>query len=229
MSRNAQAVKVPPGKKVQIFNGATNILNGLNPKPQSELVLAEEIQLSISSNFSPVMGSNDIFKVGSLISSAFNVGTLGAYKQFGFQSWTGTNPISTTFTIDIHRVSNAYIDVWKPAQLLMRLPLPVEGDHGNLHAPGPSFLDVINDTAGTDIKIGGNKIVTFKKLNLLIGEFLYMNYVLIKRVEPTFSTEVDDTGCPVFCKLAVDVDTVYTGTANVIANMEVKNSRRNLK
>lgn len=227
MSRNNAIINSPPGKKVEFYNSdyTGNVFDSLTPKPQSDLLLAEEIQLSLSSQFGSIV-PNEANVLASVFSSAFKIPAIGTSKAFGFQAWKGTDPLKTSFSVALHRVSNAEFDVWKPAKLLMNLPLPVESEasagdfavRGLLKAPGPSVLDVINETVDTPIS-SKNAIGKKSKLGLRIGSYIDLDFVLVSRVEPVFSTEVDDTGYPIYCKLTIDISSVYTATTDLIDRM----------
>lgn len=207
-------IKVPRGRKVVIRAGGENVT------PDTNLVLEEDLTLNITSNFQPLVdagGNRALTFLGSLSSAFTGVGFSGQFKSGGFQQWTGTEPLNTSFNVGLYMKTDALVDVIRPAKRLMRLVVPLEsslrgeGARGvGLIAPGPTILEVLSDaTPDKDPHPGRN-------LSMVIGNTVHFKKMIIKAVEPTFSTETDTNDYPIWCKLKIDVATVYTATVQMV-------------
>ena len=194
-------MKVPKGKIVK-FTGKYAGVYGNYP-----LVLEEDVTFNLNSSFEPLVGggiSKLIALGGAVLKDTIGYGFSGQFKEFGFQLWTRTDPVGVSFTIGLYMRTNAYDDVVVPAKALMKLPLPMDegtfGDEGfGLIAPGPPI----------------NAAIEAKEMGVHIGG-VYLPLIIVKKVEPTVSKESDQNGHPIWVKLRIDIDTVWTATANVI-------------
>ena len=89
-------MKIPAGKKIIFYeNDGKSYLSGID-FDNNPLLLEEDFQLNLSSEFQSLL-EGDAGKVGSIFSSVtrklFNYNISGAFKEMGFQIWTGTNPV----------------------------------------------------------------------------------------------------------------------------------------
>jgi len=189
-------------------------LNGDLLIPNTPLLLEEDLTITLNSEFSPLFGgagSASMTAFGGLIGSFTGFEFSGQFKQFGFQTWTKTDPASFSLMFTLHMKTNAKKDVLDPAKVLMKLPLPDDvsarnnNNYGRLIAPGPTIMDALSDKTYENSR----------KSSCKIGPFNFPD-VVIKRVEPTFSHITDDNQIPIWCKLKVDVQSVYTATSNLI-------------
>ena len=86
-------IKIPLGKILRLN------MRGVSVTGDIPIVLEEDITLSLSSNFSPLMGGGAANKLITILGSAskdiFGYGFSGIFKEMGFQMWTGTDRKST--------------------------------------------------------------------------------------------------------------------------------------
>lgn len=204
-------VKIPAGKRIRILKSGAEILPNVN------LTLDSEIQLSLSSDFNPLFGdqaNSTLTMLGSVSKEVFGYGGSGAFKEMGYKVWAGTNPITFNFTTTLHMTYSGKKEVLDPAKELMKIPLPRSQnlkEGFGLVAPGPSILAFFDKTkAKTDL------------YSIRIG-MIYIDKVLIEKVEPTISTECDSEGYPTFITLSVDCSSLYVATQQMIENLGPKN------
>lgn len=200
-------IKIPKGKRIRILKNGQEIL------PSSiKLTLDSEIQLSLSSQFQSLFGeppNTALTVLGSISKEVFGWGGSGSFKEMGFQVWQGTEPISFNFTTTLHMTYSGKKEVLDPAKELMKIPLPrtqkLKEGFGMI-APGPSILSMFKKTESkTDL------------YSIRIG-MVYIDKVIIKKVEPTFSTECDSEGYPTYITLTIDCDSLYVATQQMIDN-----------
>lgn len=197
------ALVVPSGSKVVIKQG-TSAITG------KELLLENDLTLSLQSNFAPLVDSqsnNWLTAIGQISNDLTGFGFSGQFKQMGFQIWQTTQPLAISLTVGLYRRTDAYADVVYPAKQLMKLPLPGEGPAGNLQPPGPSLLDALAESSD---------VTTGKNISVRIGRLLHLKRVLISKVEPTFSSKTDENGNPIWIKLTMDISTLFTATSPMI-------------
>jgi len=200
-------IKIPQGKRIRILKNGQEVLpSGIN------LTLDSEIQLSLSSQFSPLFGESPntaLTVIGSVTKEIAGWGGSGSFKEMGYQVWQGTKPISFNFTTTLHMTYSGKKEVLDPAKILMKIPLPATQnltEGFGLLAPGPSILALFDKTkAKTDL------------YSIRIG-MVYIDKVLIERVEPTFSSECDSEGYPTYISLTVECSSLYVATQTMIDN-----------
>ena len=198
----------PKGAKVEFrFNDDLLI-------PNTPLLLEEDLTITLNSDFAPLFGggqSSALTVLGGFVGSFSSFEFSGQFKQFGFQAWTKTDPASFSLMLTLAMKTDATKDVLDPAKVLMKLPLPDDisarndNDWGRLIAPGPTILDTVVDKT----------MKNSRKTSCKIGPFNFPS-VVIKRVEPTFSFLTDQNQIPIWCKLKIDVQTVFTATSYMI-------------
>ena len=191
---------IPKGKQVR-FAGVSSI-------EDYTFVLEEDVTFSFNSNFDRLVGGS-VAPAFTLLGETLRDVTEGAFgfsgqfKEFGFQQWTGTDPASVSFTIGLYMKTNAYEDVILPAKELIKLPLPADASPNSsefgLIAPGPSL----------------SKAVISKGITCYIGN-VALPLIVVKKVEPTVSKECDQNDYPIWIKLRIDIDTVWTATTDLI-------------
>lgn len=206
------------GDRVEIYH----IENSKVKLVEKVLYLDNDFTLSLNSSFQeliPTEGSGIFNQITSAISLAtkgkFSIGT--SYKEFGLNVWQKTDPISFNFTVSLHRITNSYYDVFLPAKKLMKIPLPIdmrknkEGLRGlGLMPPGPNLVEILSE---------GSYLSSGYLYKIKIGQLSFYP-VIIKKVEPTFSLDIDDTGYPVKCILSIDAQGVYTATTTDIDQLD---------
>jgi hypothetical protein len=212
---------IPKGKEVKIAANGKNILN------DKRMFLSSEITLSLTSSFQHLLGdqSNNALTVLGVVSgvteSLTGKGFTGKFAELGYQIWTSTEPVRFSFEVLFNMITNAKTDVLEPAKILMNLPLPIdksktkEGGIG-LKAPGPSIVEALNKEAKYS-----------KRYSFRCGSF-YLHNIIIKTVEPTFSSDVDENGFPIWCQLKIDVESLFTATQDQINNFGYSNKEQDL-
>ena len=209
-------MNIPKGKKViitqQTDEGAINIPFGRVP-----LVIEEDITLSFSSNFSPLVGgtgSKALSAIGAAVrdASGGRVGFSGQNKYMGFQVWEGSSPISFNATFGFYlgqsKLYSALQEVYRPVMELVRLVLPDVGFAGSLIPPGPSLFSLI--------KGKGEQAAKYYSLSITIAKVLRIDNVIITKAEPTFSNEVDEDGYPIWAKVAMDFQSVELANTGML-------------
>ena len=206
-------IRIPSGKILRLNLGGTSVTGNI------PIVLEEDITLSLSSNFSPLMGGGNANKLAGILGSVsrdvLGFGFSGQFKEMGFQMWTGTDPLGFSAQVGFYmgstNVNDAKVEVYEPAISLMKLPLPDDsGSDGagiGLVAPGPSLLSILNKTAVSK---------STKLISMQIGKIIRVNSVIVKKAEPTFSTETDSNGYPIWAKIRLDISSTVTATVQLL-------------
>jgi len=198
---------LPKGKVVIIQKNGTDIM-----PTGTTLTLDTEVTLSLQSHFDSLLGSSSINKMATLLSGVLKSTTglqaSGAFKQMGYQMWSGTDPLTFAFTTTLNMKTSGKTDVLDPAKVLMNLVLPIESDSGGfgLEAPGPTLIDAV-----------GLKAQYSKKYSFRCG-IIYLPNIIVTRAEPTFSDDVDTEGYPIWCTLNMELSTVFVATTKLIDN-----------
>jgi len=216
-------IKIPLGKLVRFKQGGI-LIPGTE---KAQFQLEEDINIIMGSSFSSVTESNSSAflsllskEVGERISKKFGAFTGGQWKQFGFQTWTSTAPMSTSVTIVCSMEFDAYKEVVLPLMALAKLCLPTDIGSGELFGPGPSLTTSLQkDGIDEIIKDEENKIITAgRQLHCYIGSYRLKN-ILIKGAQPTFSRQIDNNGYPISGRIQLDIQTVYSATTNMVDDM----------
>ena len=222
-----KGIIVPKGKILTILKG------GKTPIPKgANCILEEDITLSLSSTFAPLLsgGMPNIAKLlAGVIGGVFDKDIPVGFKQFGYQIWQNTDPLSFSASIGFYMDTNAKIDVYDPMMELIALPLPTEiGNKGGLKAPGPTVFSLITQkglqSTSADkektLDIGETKnkwdVSKGDRLSLQIGKLIYLHNIIVKKAEPTVSIETDELGYPMWGKIMLDISTVEIATTNMI-------------
>jgi len=235
-------INIPKGKVVKLRNakGVPVVRHGI------PLVIDGDVTISASSSFSPLMGSGSGGILGKLqqigdVGRLMGFGFSAQFKQFGAQLWTGTDPFSInltfTFYMGIIDEFDAKKEVYDPVMDLQSLTLPTEGEGGNLISPGPSSLEVLKETAETlqesqqskqlnrigtafGVAVGRGQEEQSRKnmrqISLKIGNIIDIDYVVVKKAEPTWSSEVDENGYPIWATISMDIQSLFTATKEML-------------
>jgi len=218
-------IVVPAGKKLLLHQGGEPIPEGV------DCILEEDITLSLSSTFAPIV-SGGLPTLYKLLAQALNV-FVGidipvGFKQLGYQLWQSTDPLSFSATIGFYMDTNAKKDVYIPSIELMKLPLPSEIQDsalGGLKAPGPTLFSLLEDFKGSDndgmlarVLSSKDRLGRKKTLSLQIGQIIYLSNIIVKKAEPTFSIETDSNGYPIWSKIRLDISSVNMATTDMLDN-----------
>jgi hypothetical protein len=207
-------IVVPEGKKIKFYKtqNKTDITSQI--VSNVDLVLDNEVSLNFNSTFSPLVDEdqNSLVTIFQQVSQSFFGKSLGTqFKQFGFQIWKKTDPLTFTINFTLSMKRDAYEDVVKSSKELIKLTLPkIDKGSFGLVPPGPSIL-----TALDDVKI---KQANYERIDVSIGKMFFSN-IIVKKVQPTYSIETDDYGYPIWCKIQMDLATVFTATNETVDNM----------
>lgn len=207
---------IPKGKIITIRAGDRDIFDDAGVK-KPILTIDTEITIDLQSEFSNLLGTgvNKFLSVTSAaIYSATGKSYSGQFKEMGYKFWSGTDPISFSFDTTLNMKTSAKKDVFDPAKVLMKLPLPREPDPGEgfgLIAPGPSILSEISKDS-----------VKFEKSYSFRCGVFYLPQVLFQKAEPTWSSDVDEDGYPIWCRIQIEVSSLYVATTNMIDGFGVK-------
>ncbi len=207
---SGEYIIIPKGKKVKFKRNNTEI-------PGVPMILEDEVTVSMSSSFSEITKGNSS-TVFSLIAGAIrdagyeNISAWagGQFKQLGFQTWTGTAPLSTTLTVNLTMNNDAKKDVVDPTLKLSKLCLPEEGTGGALIPPGPSISSALQSN---EDEASRGKII-----HCYIGNYVLRN-VLVKRAQPTFSKFVDNNGYPISSRVELEITTLFSATTQMVETM----------
>lgn len=220
---NNEYIVIPKGKIVR-FKQEGELIEGTE---NAVFLLEEDVTLTMSSSFSSVVKASSPALM-SIASQEFNkrFGSSGAgfisgqFKQFGFQTWTSTRPLSTTVTLKISMKTDAYNDVVVPTLALAKLCLPSETDSGGLIGPGPSLSDSIKDEKDTngEISSSGEILTAGRQLHCYIGSYLLKN-ILVESAQPTFSKYTDTRGYPISASIQVHITSLFSATTKAIDEM----------
>lgn len=210
-------IVIPAGKRVRFKIGGREA-----PGTEGVVMLLEsDVSISMSSSFSSVSGGrggssspqlltllSGVMRDSGLNRSAGWVG--GQWKQLGFQTWSGTQPLTTTITINLYMEEDAKKEVLEPAMALARLCLPSEVSGGALVPPGPSIISALEGSIETEDSIESGRII-----HCYIGNFVMRNVIILK-AEPTFSREIDDRGFPIAAKVDISISTIFSATTQML-------------
>jgi hypothetical protein len=220
-------VKVPKGKELVIYEGKKRVLD--DPAwadriaPNVKMYINEDVSINVSSTFSSLYsggGSKAVNVLGALTSriSGGNVKFSSQFKQFGFQVWEKSEPISLSFKLTFYMgmagLYSGRTEVVGPMYKLASLCLPLTGGTaGTLVPPGPSLLELLDGDAG---QLSGGK-----EISIYIGNLLKIKNAIIEKAEPTFSKEVDSQGFPISGELQLEVKSLFVATVEDLAVLPI--------
>jgi hypothetical protein len=186
-----------------------------------EGALAEDYTISLTSEFrrladdfqNEVTQAIDIAGATAKSLSGGKIGFSSQFKQLSTQVWDHTEPANVSIGVTFDRKSNAEKDIMQIVRDLCSLPLPGEGDGGNLIPPGPSPIEGI----GLEALIGGEKGTKDTYINFTIGNMKFNRYLIVK-AEPTFNKFTDDSGYPISVTIAFDFISMWAATKETTSN-----------
>lgn len=213
------SIKVPAGKELRLATSKGNITGNV------PLVLENEISISLSSSFKPLYGGGSnplIDMLGNLSQGLVGLGFSSQFKEFGYQVWDKTDPLSinvtVTFRLGMLNLFSAREEVYIPMIKLASIPLPTvggslaEGTLENLVAPGPPPTTLLEGQDGE----GFGYVGKYRKISLEIGNILRVDKVIVLKATPTVSTETDSAGYPIWAKVDMDIQSVETATVEML-------------
>jgi hypothetical protein len=212
-------IVIPKGKLLRIRQSEKNVVS-------QPMVLDEPVTVNLNSSFGPIVKQGGTFSravdvVGALVGQFTDEKASfgGQFVTLGLHIWEGTDPITINVTVTFHIDKtdvNALEQVVIPTETLAAIPLPDTGgfeiDQGKftsvldkiaeqtLVAPGPTAAALINKDEGYNV------------YSIEIGQVVRLEKAIIKKAEPTWATETDERGYPIWSKVNLDIQSVYTGT-----------------
>lgn len=203
-------IEIPRGRRI-IFQQDGGPLPGTE---NAEFILSEDLTLSFSTRFSRAVDSSTS-KTRKLIASVIRdlgsskvAGFIGGeFQQLGFQTWDSTEPLKFSLSLTLNMENDARAEVVEPAIALTKICLPVLGEGGALIGPGPSVLSAI----GKDEYVA-NK---YKKIHCYMGNFKIPDIVM-ETANPTFSSQTDQNGDPIWAKIEVSFSTLFTASTDML-------------
>lgn len=205
-------INVPEGKTLRFKQNGKDILSefGVN------LILESATTMSITSNFSNLVNAPS--NLAGRLAASLIKGTdsewliektawmSGAAKALGFQMWTGTEPLTATFMVELYPDPGKAKNMLGAVELLLKQMVPTESTKTGFFSlmPGPSITAAYN-----------NKEDDPHKLNCYIGNIPMYN-VIITNVDPTVSNEVDSDGIPMSVSLSITVRSVLMVTDKMV-------------
>lgn len=200
---------IPSYKIVKITGANNSSVTGKIP-----LILEDELSIKVSSKYGELWeASPNNFM--NLLSSSFGLPS-GQFALQGVQIWQSTDPIDLSITVKLEMDTDPYNDVIAPTVALMSTVLPTKGSMGEksqigglgfaqkaisnlklktLIPPGPNLQAIWSTISSEGMSDDmGNALANFDKgengvYNVKIG-YAYFNNVIIKNVEPSFSSEM---------------------------------------
>jgi hypothetical protein len=180
-------------------------------------------------------------RVGSNWEPFLPLGTVGKVAQDAFQAlfkkalvtrftsrriWRGTSPIEMNLTFNFQAIDDPYNEVVLPAQVLMQMCLPGEGERfANtiplLTPPGPSPYKIgggneevidynrvnANKSSKDNIQSGLKYLGKGDEIDIKIGNFMHYKSVIIKDVQPVFDTRMHKSGYPIGAEVNIVFET----------------------
>ena len=222
--------RIPKGKTIEIHLSG-QVPAGLIGIP---IILDEDVTLTLNSNFEPVLGNQSVQKIisvlGALSAEFFGFHFSTAFKEAGFQVWTGTDPLSVSLNVSFRMGStnknDGRTEVWLPTIALASLTLPQEDPENKsgigLYAPGPSMASLFGRNEDTEAVGGTDTQYRVKVISIDIGSVIRFDNIIIKRAEPTFSSNIDEKGYPIWSKVNLTIDTITTATVELLTKMPNK-------
>jgi hypothetical protein len=183
--------------------------------------LAEDYTISLTSEFrrladdfqNEVTQAIDVAGATVKSLSGGKTGFSSQFKQLTTQVWDHTEPAQVSIGVTFDRISNAEKDIMQIVRDLCSLPLPGEGEKGNLIPPGPSPIEGI----GLEALSGGGAEITDVYIDFTIGNMKFNRYLLIK-AEPTFNKYTDDSGYPISVTISLEFISMWAATKGTTSN-----------
>ncbi len=184
---------IPSGQKVIFDDFNADVSPALS---NIDFFLAEDISISLTSRFKSLVDGNPptfFSLLAGVTTQAFKFSVSGQYKEFGFQVWDSTDPVSINFSVELKMRTDAKADVYDPLKRLVKLPLPVDqpGNVGGLQPPGPSILSLLQNNSSS---AGRFLTISFGRITL--------TKAILLQAEPSVARFTDDSAYPIYAKIS---------------------------
>lgn len=148
--------------------------------------------------------------------------------------WSGSSPIQITLPIEFNATNDAIEDVMKPIVRLLMLASPKVAPGGRFIPPGPTisnivaFLTRLLDEIPNDAPLGiptardwvknavKSNITPGENVSVFVGDFFYLDNVVITGVQPHFHPIMDIRGLPMKASCTVTFESYLTPTRGEI-------------
>ncbi len=169
---------------------------------------------------------NGVRKVAPILNIATMIA--GGANRFKLQTahiWQNGQPLSLSIPFHFAANTNTYDDVIRHFRTLSMLASPTEA-FGILYPPGPTLLGAaetlikanLGEIKGTSA-FDGLKGLEGTKISIQLGQFAYIEPIIIESVDSTIDTINDEDGKPMFMAINVNIKSYYTMSANDIDKM----------
>lgn len=210
-------------------------------------ILEDDLSIKVSSKYGELWeASPNNFM--SLLSSSFGLPS-GQFALQGVQIWQSTDPIDMSISVSIEMDTDSYKDVIDPIISLMSICLPEKGKNGSesqmgetalsnlklktLIPPGPNIQAIWEAISNGEMNdVVSKTLAHFNKAskgvyNMEIG-YVNLNGVIIKNVEPSFSSEMSYSETeggyyPVRASVSLEISTMEIATTDMIKNIFKRN------
>jgi len=230
---------IPEERKIKFLLDGTDVFEHLKKDMSNlvtpvNLIYTDDTTLELNSKFSNLLNIKGSNLLTLLSGATGGVVPSGQFGIQGIQVWEETDPIEFSLrSVELHMGKNGgKTDVVIPALALSKLTLPSYKGEDNkkgmsLIPPGPDLKDVLK-LVGSSIGIndlfgnGRDKKSANQGGGLLtvqIGKFLTISNIILTKVEPTFSSILDEDGMPIHCKLQIECRTVEVATTYMITQI----------
>jgi len=224
---------LPEGREVILTVGSQNVFEVLKTSNTKlvktpTLVYTDDLTLSINTSYKNLVATTNNTLL-TLLSGAFpGVVPSGQFALQGLQIWENTEVLEFSLSVTLYMIDDARNDVVITALSLAQLCVPYKNTKENgkagygLIPPGPNIKDVLQLAGLTESNVDKNDNRNFANgglLSIQIGKFMKIENIVITKVEPTFSSILDEDYNPVSCTLSIDFRTVEVVTTNMLQNM----------
>ena len=229
---------VPEGREIIITANGKNIFSKLPNAKDLHLIIDSGVSLSFDNHYTHLVEVKGQALL-NLISNSVKVNGVapptGQFSLQGIEIWESTDNVSFTIDAMLYMVNSARSDVLIPSLLLTGLTLPGTSnkDKGiwgmSLVPPGPNIQKILQLTGASSQKLQDE--VTLLSVGTLldikseaasgtfdvqIGNYLTLQNVIITKIEPNYSEQLDEDLCPINCKLTIGFQTVEVATKDMI-------------
>ena len=230
---------IPKTRTVDIY--VSNGKGGTQKLIDQPLLLDDEISIKASSKFGQLWEASPNNFLNLLSSATNGVIPSGQFALQGTQIWQSTDPLSMSLSLSLEMDTDPYTDVVAPTFILTQTCLPkinssvkksLDGlveEHLNIKLKtlipaGPNLQSIIkmmkSNSDSADFLAGKDGLNG--TYNIRIG-FVWLNNVIITRVEPTFSKTVsksrskDGKLFPIKSNISLELTTMEIATTDMIS------------
>jgi hypothetical protein len=200
--------------------------------------LLEDVQIELGSNFSSwgeLLGSMDKYRQG--VNTIFgatgqaSTGVLTIMNAFDLPRWQSTAPAKVQLNLAFYTKNNPETDVFYPMSLLSSLCILSENNDGSFVLPGINTANIhqylselgkssqapasslssriATDKTATKLPEGDKFKNHSKLVSLEIPGVIYLQYAIIRSVQPKYSKQKTQSGYPLWGQIEVSIEGLY--------------------